>query len=249
MSKNSGLYVFISIVLFMAVILSCSKKTPTVPAETAPTATFTATYTATNTGTNTPTATPVTIADFEESSCITSIICSNCTNQVLGAVTTGIDLYAKNCITLSSQPAEYGTKAYSVSATAQNDNNKWFAAYPQTRSVNGVGSDFSAYNRLNFSYKVNTDAVLADKIKLNISLIDATIAHRLEISGIELDRTGNWASLSLDPYTFTNTSTTLTTPQILAIVEQVRFYISVEGDGLSTPFVEFIFDNVTMSRQ
>jgi hypothetical protein len=198
-----------------------------------------------------PTATtiPLVIADFEESMCITSIVCSDCTNQVLGGKTVNVDLYARNCITLSDEPANYGTKAYSVSATAQNDNNAWLGAFPQTRSADGVGSDFSAYNRFNFSYKVNTNAPVTDKIYVNITLQNPSMSNRLEMQDIELDRSGAWDSLSLNPYTFTNTSTTLTAEEVLSIVEQVKFHVRVDGDGLSTPFVEFIFDNVTMSEQ
>ncbi|MBN2754712.1 MAG: hypothetical protein JXR81_07580 [Candidatus Goldbacteria bacterium] len=242
MGKKPLLLLLTLIPVIFIMLLSCGQNPA--PAPSAPAA-------ATSTPTNavTPTVTPVVIADFEESMCITSIECSDCTNQVLGAKSVDVDLYARNCITLSGEPVNYGTKAYSVSATALNDNNAWLGAFPQTRSANGVGSDFSAYNRFNFSYKVNTNAPVTDKIYVNITLQDPSMNHRLEMTDIELNRSGDWGSLSLYPYTFTNTSTTLTTAQVLAIVEQVKFYIHVEGNGLSTPFVEFIFDNVTMSKQ
>ncbi len=237
MGKKSALIVFLLMPFVFVMMLSCAKKSPTEPI-----ATITPTHTAT------ATVTPVTIADFEESTCVTSIACSDCTNLMSKAYSIGADFLAGDCITLSSQPAEFGAKAYSVSATVQNDNNKWFASYIQTRSANGVGSDFSAYNRLKFNYKILTNAAAGEKIMLSAAIQDPTISNRLEKDGIELDSSGNWASLSLDINTFIFSSST-TIAAILANTDQIRLYIKVDGDGITTPFVEFIFDNVTMSKQ
>jgi len=237
MGKKSALIVLLLLPFIFVMMLSCAKKSPTEPI-----ATITPTHTAT------ATVTPVAIADFEESSCVTSIVCSDCTNQVLGATSTGVDLYSRNCVSLSSQPAEYGTKAYSVSATVKSDNSAWFGAYPKTRSANGIGSDFSAYNRLNLKYKVLTNAAAGEKIMLSAAIQDPSISNRLEKDGIELDNSGNWASLSLDINTFTVASL-MTAAEILENTDEIRFLIRADGDGITTPFVEFIFDNATMSKQ
>lgn len=227
MGKKSALLLLILLPFIFVLTLSCTKKSPTEP---------------------TAAITPVTVADFEEPSCVTSIVCSDCTNQISGAISVGVNLYAGNCTALTGQPSEYGTKAYSVSATVQSDNSRWFGAYIQTHSSSGAGSDFSAYNRLNLNYKILTNASAGEKIMLSAAIQDPSISNRLEKDGIELNSSGNWASLSLNISSFAVAST-MTAAQILATADEIRFLIRADGDGITTPFVEFIFDNVTMSKQ
>jgi hypothetical protein len=102
---------------------------------------------------------------------------------------------------------------------------------------------------VNLRYKINTNAAVADEIRMNLTLSDLTQAHRLEKTQIVLDKTGSWASLSLDLNTFSNESATLTASQILGQVAGIRVYLVSAGDGLGTAHIEASLDNITLSAQ
>ncbi|MBP7793299.1 MAG: hypothetical protein KA120_09610 [Candidatus Goldbacteria bacterium] len=233
--------VLIIIILFFIVFYSCSKKdTPSLPENN---------YTSTITPTITETPTPLIIANFENSNCYTNIICSDCDNYIRGALMSGIGNYSKGCINLSGEPPQFETRACSVSATAVDDNNQWFAIFPTTFSTTTTGSNFNVYNKIKFNYKIITNAPTQDVVNLDLT-IHTTKIDRLEKDNITLDRSGNWTEVIDDLTTFNPIYFSYhSISEILGDVKEIGFYFKISGDGTNSCFTEVIIDNIILLYQ
>ncbi|MFP4466185.1 MAG: hypothetical protein ACLFP1_03965 [Candidatus Goldiibacteriota bacterium] len=234
MRNNFFMFSAIAIFLIMPAFFSCSCSNPQAP-DSGPEPTATAT----------PTPEFVTVADFEVENCRTSIVCGGCTNIVGGAMSAGVENLSRNCIDLSGEPAEYGAKAYSISATAEDDGAQWFAVYLNTNSAPDTGSDFSAYKIIYFNCKLETDTLPENTVYTDIKFFTSEAGERLELNDIELDKSGDWAAYSVYLSDFTSAGS-LTQAEVLEIVTQVRFYFKTGGDGTASSFKEIILDNITL---
>jgi len=156
--------------------------------------------------------------------------------------------YLRGCYLLSGAPAELGEYAYGLTATVRCDNNKWFALFPQTFSAVGVGTNFSAYNSLKFTYKVETNAPIGYEIILTTMITGMT--YYLESDPIVLDRSGNWNDVVLNIDDFiVYADVGVTAAQIMSGVRDLKFYFKCNGDPTNFANVTVSMDNIVFTRQ